>query len=72
MTPHIEQSKPATGMVMDVEVGEGFTVTVPTPGCPGRNVTVTLLYKAGRRARLRVSTDDDVQIAKRDAETQAG
>ena len=43
----------SSGMVVDVEVGEGFTVTIPTPDSPGRNVTVTLLYKAGRRARLR-------------------
>jgi len=54
----------SSGMVVDVEVGEGFTVTIPTPDSPGRNVTVTLLYKAGRRARLRVATDDDVAIAR--------
>lgn len=65
MTPQIEQATASRGMVVDVEVGEGLVVTVPTPDSPGRNVTVTLLYKSGRHARLRISTDDDVAIKRK-------
>jgi hypothetical protein len=50
------------GMVVDVEVDERLVVTVPPSLKEGTNVVVTLLYKSGRRARLRISTDEEVAI----------
>jgi hypothetical protein len=40
-------------MVVDVEVDERLVVTIPPSVKDGTNVVVTLLYKSGRRARLR-------------------
>lgn len=47
-----------------LEVGERIVVTVPSdePGKPPRRLSVTLLAKSGRRARLRVAADEDVNI----------
>ncbi len=50
------------GMVVDVEVDERLVVTIPPSVKDGTNVVVTLLYKSGRRARLRISTDDAASI----------
>jgi hypothetical protein len=64
MTPQNLLKEPAGGMVVDVEVGERLVVTVPPSSteAAGRKLTITMLYKSGRRARLRVSTDEEVAI----------
>ena len=67
-----DNTAPHAGMVVDLDVDEGLVVTVPGTDKLGRKVTVTLLYKAGRRARLRIATDEDVLIERTSAELVRG
>jgi hypothetical protein len=49
-------------LVVDVAEGERLVVTVPPDHEQGRKLCITMVHKSGRRARLRISTDDDVAI----------
>ena len=54
--------------MVDVTVGERLALTVPPSMLCGRTVSITLLKKSGQRARLRIATDDEVEIQPRSQE----
>lgn len=60
-------------LVVDVDAGERIEVTIP-PGIAhtGRRLSLKLLVKSGRRARLQIFADDDVTIDRREKQTDPG
>jgi hypothetical protein len=49
-------------LVVDIAEGERLVVNVPPDLEEGRKLSITMVHKSGRRARLRITTDDDVAI----------
>lgn len=55
------------GLVVDVEVGETLTLR---PSLTTRTIIVHLLEKSGRRAKLRVQSNDAVHVSTETAEKE--
>lgn len=62
---HAKPQEVQGSLVVDVAVGERVALTVPPTMLCGRTVNITLLKKSGQRARLRIATDDEVEIQPR-------
>lgn len=58
MTPSRASLK--AGLVVDVAVGDSLTLH---PGQETRTIVVRLLEKTGRKAKLRVQSNDEVRVS---------
>ena len=60
-------------LVVDVDAGERIDVMIPAGvNSAARRLSLKLLVKSGRRARLQILADEDVTIDRREKATDPG